>query len=47
MSYRQDGGLAIVAALVVLLTAFIHPIVSTIVSILMLLGYSIYKFRRK
>lgn len=47
MNHRQEGGLAIVAALVVVLTAFIHPIVSTIISILMLLGYSIYKFRRR
>jgi len=47
MNTKTEGAFAIIAALIVLLSAMWNPLVSVVVSIIALLGYGIFKFMQK
>ena len=47
MNTKTEGTFAIVAALIVLFSAMLAPIVSIVVSIAALLGYGIFKLSQK
>jgi hypothetical protein len=47
MNTKTEGTFAIVAALIVLFSAMLAPIVSVVVSIVVLLGYGIFKLTQK
>ena len=47
MNAKTEGTIAIIAALLVLFSAMWDPRLSALVSILMLLGFGIYKFIQK
>jgi EamA domain-containing membrane protein RarD len=47
MNTKTEGSLAIIAALIVLFSAMWNPIVSAAVSIVVPLGFGIYKYIQK
>ena len=47
MSARTEGTIAIIAALIVLLSAMWDPRISAVVSITALVAFGVYKFVRK
>ena len=47
MNTQTEGMFAIIAALIVLLSAMWNPLISVVVSIIALLGYGIFKFMQK
>jgi hypothetical protein len=44
MNNKQEGTLAIICAFFVMFSAMINPIISVSISIIILIGYGIYKF---
>ena len=44
MNEKQEGTLSIIAALLVLFTAMLAPPVSTMLAILLLVAFAVYKF---
>jgi len=47
MNAKTEGTLAIIAALIVLFSAMLSPLVSAGISIVALLGFGIYKYMQK
>ena len=47
MNTKTEGTFAIIAALIVLLSAMWNPLVSVTVSIVALVGFGIFKFMQK
>jgi hypothetical protein len=47
MNTNTEGTFAIIAALIVLLSAMWNPLVSVTVAVVALLGFGIYKYMRK
>ena len=47
MNTKTEGTFAIIAALIVLFSAMLAPIVSIVVSIIALLGFGIFKLLQK
>lgn len=47
MNNRQDGIFALVSAVLVLLSALIHPLVAAILAAVLFVGFAVYKFRKR
>jgi hypothetical protein len=47
MNTKKEGTFAIIAALIVLFSALLSPIISALISIIALVGFGIYKLAQK
>lgn len=47
MNTKKEGTIAIIAALIVLFSALLSPIISAVGSIIAMVGYGIYKLVQK